>query len=298
MYELQHEIELTYGKQNIRKQVIEDIDQESIVILEILKKIQEYRYKQYSYASKNKRVSSLKISSQKLAIEIAIAVVTIEEVVTPIQVVIGKLIPHLGYVNDLDGIKTAGELLAVCEGDLYSLYHSTDFENTTDTLGIKPKYQLSDSTRQFIKNTKYLPPMLCKPITWKGIYGSGNLTGSGSLILGNGNDVGQYQNLDAINTLQDIKWELNEEVLEFMEESKKVLDTHEKKVNFNRMVNSSEKVYQDLLDQGNEFYFVWKYDFRGRSYCMGYHVSVQSSSYKKAILNFKHKELLTEEIIV
>ena len=299
MYEIQHEIELTYGKGNIRKVVVEDIDQESVLFKNLVETIYAFKYKEYSYKSKIKRVAHLKsIGSTELALELLIAVITTDTVVTPIQVIIGRLVPHLNYSVELDAIKTAAELLAVCEGELYSLYSHDDPENDTETLGLKPHYQLSLSVREFIAKTKYLPPMICKPLDWRNNNGSGHLTGSGSILLGSKNDVGQVQNLEFINTLQAIEWELNEEVLEFVEESKKKLDTYEKKQNFERMTRTSEIVYQDLIEQGNCFYFVWKYDFRGRSYSQGFHVNLQSNSYRKAILNFKHKELLTEEIIL
>lgn len=297
MYELQHTIELTYGKQHIKDVVLKEIDPASKIVQSIIDKINIYRHKTYSYKSKNVRVKSLRPSSIQITIDLIIAVITVEEVVTPVQVVISKLLPHLQYVSVLDGVKTAGEILAVCEGELYSLYHNTDYENATETLGIKPNFQISQETRDFINNAKYLPPMLCKPVKWKGNYGYGHLTGSKSLVLGSTKST-QTQNLDTINTLQDIEWELNEDILEFMEISKKALDTPEKKENFNRMCNTSEQVYQGLLDQGNKFYFVWKYDFRGRSYCQGYHVNLQGNSYRKAIINFKHKELLTNEVIL
>ena len=103
--------------------------------------------------------------------------------------------------------------------------------------------------------------------------------------------------LRVLNVLQDIPWELNTQMLEFDEESKKALDTEEKKINFNRMKSSSEEVYRDLLDQGNKFYFVWKRDSRGRSYSQGYHVNLQGNQYRKSIINFAKKELLTDEVI-
>ncbi len=298
MYELQCKIEHIFGKNHIREQVLKDIDPESNLFASLVDNINNYRNKTYSYTSKNKRLKALTVSSDDLAIELIIAVITIEPTIVPVQVVISKLIPHLKCSNLIDGVKIAGEIIAVCEGDLFTLHHNTDLENETDTLGIKPKFQVKAHTQDFINNTKYLPPMICKPIPWKGNTGYGNVTGSGSVILGTGNDEGQNQNLLTINILQSIEWELNEEMLEFMEVSKKALDTIEKRQNFDLMVNSSEVVYKDLLEQGNKFYLVWKYDFRGRSYSQGYHVNLQSNSYRKAIMNFKHKELITDEIIL
>lgn len=298
MIEQQYEVELEYGRQNIRNVVLGEIDTESPVFMDLVGRIDSYRGKEYGYESKNRRIKELKVPSDEIALELTIAVITIEQVVTPIQVVISKMIPHLKYKNIVDGIKTAAEILAVCEGKLYSLHHSSDYENDTNTLGIKPHMEVSSKTRSFINNTKYLPPMLCKPIDWIDSKNGGHLTGSKSIILGSNNEAGQKVSLDVINILQSIEWELNEEILEFEEVSKKELDTGEKLSNFKRIVSSSEKVYQELLEQGNKFYFVWKYDYRGRMYSQGYHVNLQGNSIRKAMLNFKQKELITDEVIV
>ena len=69
-------------------------------------------------------------------------------------------------------------------------------------------------------------------------------------------------------------------------------------MDFKKLVKDSEKVYDYLLSNNNTFYFVWRYDARGRMYSQGYHVNIQSNAYRKAMLDFKDKTLITEDIIV
>jgi len=297
MFEAQYRTELKYSKKHIKDVVLEEVNLESPIIKDLMKSIDEYRTGEYSYGSKCKRIQGLKTSSLKLAIDLTVIVLTIEAEVSPIQVVISQLISSMHYKNILDAVKTAAEIIAVCEGELYSLLHSSNEDNGTGTLSIKPNYEVSTNVRKFIDGTKYLPPMVCKPIPWKSNYEGGHLTGSGNVVLGSINHTPRKQNLNTINTLQKIAWSINTDVLEFVEESKKILDSSEKKANFLRLVETSEEVYSELLDQGNKFYFVWKYDFRGRSYSQGYHVNLQGNSYRKALIEFHNKELLTEGIV-
>ncbi len=299
MIQLQQEIEFKYSKRSISDVVRAQIEEDSPIIHEMYEAIQKYKYGEYSYESKSTRINNLLVPSLELAEEIAVLVLPIKTV-SPIQAVCALLGAQLGYDNLLDGIKTAAELLAVCEpAGLYTIYHSSSDENDTGTLAIEPNYQVDASVRDFIDKTKYLPPMLCRPLRWtsKNRYG-GNILGSGSVILGGMNHNEEHQELQVIHALQNIPWELNARMLTFVETSKKALDTHEKKANFNFMRTTSEEVYRDLLDQGNKFYFPWKRDSRGRSYSQGYHVNLQASGYKKAILNFHNKEVLTDEIHV
>ena len=298
MYQLQKEIEFKFSKKNIKNVIRAEVDPEHKIIQNMVQTIDVYRNKVYGYKSKNERVSKLNKLSDDIAEELAVAVLGLKDV-SPIQVVVTQLANFLNYKVYLDGVKTAAEIIAVCAGELYSLYHSTDQENETGTLGIKPHYEPSKLVQEFIANTKYLPPMLVKPLDWKENNNSGGyLDGSGSILLGDMNHHNENQALDVINILQSIEWELNTSMLEFEEVSKKELDTHEKKSNFNRIRDTSEEVYRDLLEQGNKFYFVWKYDFRGRSYSSGFHINIQGNSYRKSLLNFKHKEVLTEEIVI
>jgi len=158
-------------------------------------------------------------------------------------------------------------------------------------MGIMANYSLDDDTAAFINQTKYLPPMICKPVPWDDNSNGGHLQGSSSILLGHLNHHEDNQAVDVINILQNIGWSLNE-MVDYVEKPSKPLDTNDKINQFKLLQEESLEVYEELMHNGNEFYFVWKFDKRGRMYSQGYHCNLQSTEYKKAILNFSKEELI------
>jgi len=286
----QKEIEQQYSRKNIRTRVMMDINPEHEVFKAMVKEITKYRSGNY-YISKQERISKLVLTSQDIASELLTVILPIKEV-SPVQSLATQLGAQLGFTQLLDAVKTAAELIAVCEiSKAYTIYHSGDFENRTGTLGVRPNFSLEDHTADFITQTKYLPPMITPPVEWKDNGHGGYLEGTGSVILGSVNHHNEQQSLDVINILQNISWSLNG-VVDYVETPNKELDSHDKKLQFLDMIGESTQVYTDLMNQGNKFYFVWKYDKRGRMYSQGYHCNLQGTEYKKAILNFAKQELI------
>jgi DNA-directed RNA polymerase len=48
-----------------------------------------------------------------------------------------------------------------------------------------------------------------------------------------------------------------------------------------------------MINSGNEIYLTNKVDKRGRIYAQGYHITTQGTSFKKAMLELAHEELVT-----
>jgi len=123
-----------------------------------------------------------------------------------------------------------------------------------------------------------------------------------SLILGRGNDIGQHINKNAINRLQSVPWSINEEILPFLhdtlkpsEETLTVFETTERLKAYKLRDKETDNTIDYLLENGNQFYFGWKFDKRGRQYSQGYHINPQGNEYRKAMLSFANKKLLTVE---
>jgi len=291
MEQIQSEIEQQYSRKSIRARVEADIETEQDVFTDVVNAIDKYRAGSY-YASKQARIHGiLGMNSHDLALEIFICVLPIREI-SPIQAVATKLGAQLKPLSLLDGVKTAAELLAVGElSGAYTIYHSNCPENGTGTMGIRSNYHLDSDTQAFVDQTQYLPPMLCKPVPWDNNMNGGHLQGSSSVLLGHLNHHDENQALDVINILQDISWSLNE-MVDYVEKPNKPLDTHDKAQQFHVLQEDSFKVYDELMHNGNAFHFVWKFDKRGRMYSQGYHCNLQSTEYKKAILNFTKEELI------
>lgn len=232
------------------------------------------------------------VDMEELVTSILLHTVRAQEI-QPIQAVASAVASKVNPDDHLSSVKTVLEILAVLEQlDMYTLYHADDYENPTGTLGIRSNYVASQYLQQRIEVTLYLPPMVSKPLKWGNNVNGGYLTINQSVILGRSNHHGEKQALDAINILQNVEWEIDEYIDQFMEESKKDLDTHQKRTQFQQYRDNSEYVTGLLKDHGNKFYFVWRYDKRGRMYSQGYHVNLQSTEYKKALLNFTKKELI------
>lgn len=293
----QLDIENKYSRNTIRSMVKKDVDTSSEVFTACVKAINTYLLKSY-YPSKNKRLEELQqhtITLEEIALELFTAVLPYQ-VMTPIQPVATNLGNRLGYKYQLAGVKTAAEIIAVCESSgLYTIYHSGHVHNETETLAIQAHYKLSDGVIEHIGNTIFLPPMMCTPRKWrsKDNTGGGYLNDKGSCILGAINHHNFNQNLDHLNTLQNIAWEFNHRILELPETPNNPLETEEQMKQFIQFRDEAIMIRKLLLENGNRFFFKWKYDSGGRSYSTGYHVNLQSTSYQKACIQFKHKEVLT-----
>ena len=284
----QLETEQMYGKAFLKDAIEEEINE--TIILKVMVKLQEYKDGTY-YDSKNVRLQKIETSLEDIAV-ILIANTMIATNMTPIQAIVGKIEPILG-LDKLDAVKTAAEMLAVCEDlGIYELYHESDYRNKLGTLGVLASKKLSPVLVQHIDMIKYLPPMIVEPQQWGNNHDGGYLSFDSSVILGKQNHHRQHQALDVVNTLQEIAFCIDEYIYAFLEESKKALDTHEKRVQFEKYRADSTDVCEHLLTNGNKFHFVWKFDKRGRMYSQGYHVNLQGTEYKKALLNFTNKELI------
>lgn len=312
-YATQLHLEETLSRTNIRKWMFDEVMQTAVfsdMFIKATDLIDGYLAKDY-YKSKQARVDAIKSkATEDIAIELFMAVLPInngKRTNEPIQGVATNLGLLLGFTHQLDAVKTGAELLAVCEPcGLYKISSAYSTEHDHDTATVIPKFMLSDALLHKIHLTQYMPPMMCEPISWSKDhvpfhvhkYTGGMLTHSSSPVLGHGNDVGQFQCLDALNKLQSIAWTLNETMLREEELPREPLDMSDpidvrKAHQHNQRVMQSKQVYDLMLANDNHFFFIWKYDKRGRMYSQGYDINLQGSEYKKATIEFAQQEILT-----
>ncbi len=290
-------IEDTFSKKNVRKKIMKELIESDngefgLKIDDACAAIQKYLRGDY-YDSKNARMEHLfnhPITIDDIVYEILIIIMPVTGYQT-IQSACGRLAPLLGYSDIFDGIKTAGELIAVaCESDLYDIVLPA--ESFTGSALVLNKYELSPELMQYITNTKYLPPMICEPKVLEGNWESGYLTVPDQVMLKGKTHKGKMP-LDVINIRNGVALSLDERMLEIEETPKNKPETPEQAANFDRMKRASRTVYDDLLDQGNKFYLTNKVDERLRMYAQGYHCNYQSGQYKRAIVNLHKKELIS-----
>ncbi len=292
MFDVQMAIENKFSRTNIDKYILNEIKTSPEIVAKIhqgANLLDEWISKSY-YDSKDARISQLKdLDLYDLVREVAVHILPMERSETFTSVV-GRVASLLSYSSKIDGIKTLAEILAVvCQTDLFDIFKSGEY----GVLHIKSNYRMSDETSKFISQTKYLPPMVCKPNIVNSNSDSGYLTKRESLILGSGNFHQKNICLDSINRFNQIPLALDTRLLtKFAETSTKELDTKEKADAYSKMILDSYLVYTDLVEQGNKFYLTHKVDKRGRTYSQGYHVNSQGSEYKKAIINLHKRELI------
>ena len=279
-----------YSRRNIREKIMQAIEggkeeQLKEMFNTYCNSLDQWLMDESAYESKDFRKITIAAKGVDTVItEVFIAVLSCTGV-TPIQAVVAKIEPHLGFDDPFVGVKAAAEILGVCwDKQLYKVYN--------DPLRIEPILRLPQEVREYIANTKYMNPMLCEPNEWSTNFAGGYLTICEHVILGRHNNHQEKQALDALNIVQAIEWELCPIAVNYIEKPKHVLDTDEKIVAWQQHINMSTTVYQQMMDADNSFWFPWKYDFRGRMYSQGHYINLQSTGYKKSLLNFKHKELI------
>lgn len=294
----QYLMEDIYNRKTIYKMVAKDIEDSKLGLAAsvAMAHINQYMAKTY-YESKNLRIKQLeKMETEDIFKEVIVAVMLSTEP-QPIQSVAARLAANLPFDSHLDAAKTASELIAVvCYSDIYDIIPARNSE--TGTLMVQSRYSLEEKTLKAIEATKYLPPMVCEPneITGLGNIDNSHVSFEDSLILGKDHHHHQKLAIDAINIANQVALTLDTAVLEQAEMPNKELDTPEKMKQFKKLADDSREVYEEIVALGNEFYLTWKFDFRGRMYSQGYHINIQSTEYKKALINLAHKEVISCEL--
>lgn len=242
------------------------------------------------YASKMLRLNPLKdmdLTELITDIFVGIAYYQREELFTSVS---ASMASRLKFSDKPEAIKTMAEILAVlCGTDAFDINKA----NKMASLVLVSRIPLSKELIQYIEDSAYLPPMVCEPLELVNNYSSGYLSHKDSLILGNGNHHDGDICIDVLNTINKVALQLDTKFLSTVEEEPTFeLDTPEKIIQWDNFKRQSYSFYKLMVDQGNEFYLTHKVDKRGRIYASGYHISTQSTSFKKASIELAHEELI------
>lgn len=243
------------------------------------------------YESKMKRIAqlvNLDLEAMVLDLFTGIAYCLRPELFTSVT---AQLASRLKFSDKTEAITTVAEITAVlCATDAFDIEKA----NKMASLMVVSNIPLSERLVTFIEESQFLPPMVCVPLELTHNYSSGYLTHNDSLILGTGNHHDGDICLDVLNTMNKVALKLDTEFLCKVEEEPTFdLDTQDKLDQWNKFKEQSYMMYSLLASQGNQFYLNHKVDKRGRIYCLGYHISTQGTSFKKASLEFAKEELVT-----
>ena len=243
------------------------------------------------YESKMKRIAqlvNLDLEAMVLDLFTGIAYCLRPELFTSVT---AQLASRLKFSDKTEAITTVAEITAVlCATDAFDIEKA----NKMASLMVVSNIPLSERLVTFIEESQFLPPMVCEPLELTHNYSSGYLTHNDSLILGTGNHHDGDICLDVLSTMNKVALKLDTEFLSQVEEEPTFdLDTQDKIDQWNRFKEQSYMMYSLLASQGNQFYLNHKVDKRGRIYSVGYHISTQGTSFKKAMLEFAKEELVT-----
>lgn len=148
-------------------------------------------------------------------------------------------------------------------------------------------------------------PMIVPPRPVRSNQDTGYLTMTDSIILRNYHTDDVV--LDHINRVNAIPLTLNHKVAQMVKNRWRHLDKPKKGEEreeylarvkaFNKYDRTSKEVFMHLALSQGPFFLTHRYDKRGRTYCVGYHVSYQGNGWNKAMVNFFHQEVCNDEIM-
>lgn len=243
------------------------------------------------YEAKAKRIEQLQnMDVRELVMDILVgtAYYMRPELFTSVS---AQIAARLKFSDKAEAIATVAELLAVlCQTDAFDI----DKADKMASLTLVSRFNLPVNLVDFIENSQYLPPMVCKPLELTHNFSSGYLTHNDTLILGTGNHHDGDICLDVLNLMNSVPLRLDTDFLCKVEEEPTFeLKDQETTDQWNIFKKQSYKFYNLMVQCGNKFYLTHKVDKRGRIYSMGYHITTQGTAFKKASIELAHEEIVT-----
>lgn len=160
---------------------------------------------------------------------------------------------------------------------------------------------ISDELQQELDRFQYPLPMVIPPRPIRTNIDTGYLTSQGSVILQDNHHWDDVC-LDHLNRVNQVALAINLDTAQTIQNEWRNLDRqkpdetyqdYQKRVKaFEKYDSVAKDVLHLLVSQGNRVYLTHRYDKRGRTYCMGYHVTYQGTAWNKAVIEFADKEKL------
>ncbi len=312
LYKQQLYIETKYSKQNARKVTLMELEKSGFEIQyklhEWLEQVEDWFNEDAGYDRMNQEKAEAieYITAEALSdffSEVMVLTLSTQSLLN-IQAVLGQTLHILEMPDEIEfryQMKIASELLVLmAQIDVLDIdIGEEEVENEegdielVHALWIRSVYELPDDVLAYIAQLQYLPPMLVKPFAPESNRnGGGYLSVRNPMVLNHSRNVHSMpMDKTAITILQKIPFCFDEHVLATQEQPNKVLDTLQKKKQFNILRQGSRNVYEEMQANSDKFYFHWRADKRGRLYSQGYHMTVQGTEYKKALIDFANKEI-------
>lgn len=299
LIDTQTSIEYMYDKRKVTKMIIDDINS-TPELVDLINDCDGNLRKHYlmgpHFKQKGEYLSLLHPDSLKSIIYRVLEVVMVLPQGATFSSVVGQSAGHLSSIDKLSTFKIVSSVIAyMSQSGLIKIIRAGD--TNSGMMEILPVYVCDSKIISFIKQTMYLPPMVCAPekLTHNKSSGYKTITNE-SLILKSHNHHDEDICLDSLNKFNQVALSLDVRMLTtFDEQPKTLIDTPQKQKQFDKLREDSYHVYKLLIQTGNNFHLTHKVDKRGRTYSIGYHCSTQGNSFRKAIINFAKEELVYGE---
>lgn len=291
--DIQEITEKRYSKEHIFERIYEEMES-SEKLIQLIKTTAislGIWLNQDFYPVKQNRLSQLNLLDMEDVVKEIFAVIIQLEHPEKLTSVVGMTASILNYSEKIDSIKTIAEIIAImCHNNLLDIRRGEE-----NIMYVHNRFRMSEGLKKFIRQTKYLPPMIAPPRKIKSNTDNGHYTFNDSLLLGRGTHHSKPLSYDILNTLNQTPLTLNVELLHQIEEMDFVkFDNSEKVQRYQHMIKEAYETYMYLIQHGNEFFLTHKPDKRGRFYSQGYHVNYQGSEYKKALVELANKEAVKD----
>jgi len=203
-----------------------------------------------------------------------------------------------------DSQTTADFLQRAAEADLVDLHQVQSPYDNELKWEFVVKFGISDDVQRELDKFQYPLPMVIQPRKVESNLDSGYLNRKESVILRD-NHHNDDVCLDHINRMNAIPFAINMTVAKAIQNKWKGIDKRKKdetwedyrkrRKAFDKYNAVAKDVLALLTKQGNRIYLTHKYDKRGRTYCMGFHVTYQGTDWNKSVLELADKEYVLDE---
>lgn len=164
-------------------------------------------------------------------------------------------------------------------------------------------YGILQKLQEELDRFQYPLPMVVRPEPLEDNLDTGYLTQRSSVILRDNHHEDDVC-LDHLNRINRTRFSLNLDVAKTIQNRWKRLDRkkadetwedwQKRRKAFEKYDAVAKDIIALLLKEGNEIYLTHRYDFRGRTYCMGFHITYQGTDWNKAVLELADKEVLRD----
>lgn len=175
-----------------------------------------------------------------------------------------------------------------------------EYSSRDDVLIVK--FEIGQELQAELDRFQYPLPMVVTPVQLRDNLDTGYLTARSSVILQD-NHHNDDVCLDHLNRINNTKLTINLDVARTIQNQWKGLDKQKddetwddfkkRRKAFEKYDSVAKDVIGRVAAEDNEIFLTHRYDFRGRTYCMGHHITYQGTDWNKSCLEFADKEVLT-----